>query len=255
MPRNSVFTFVEIMRGVLESEFVSTNLAKWIDLIFGYQQRGKEAEKAFNIYAPLCMDPGKVLQASEVKERNAYRKQAFHWGQTPQQIFIKKHVDRHIKYMDKVYNIFDPHAKVKVYSQTVNAGGAMSGLIGPGNLGASIAGNFSVSVLEADAKPAIKTIQEYMNCQKTIKIILKGDSGTDYFYHIGFTGKIFEGTVNEANEGDRKQTTGINSSLLAEMSSKKFLCILSIEYIIAKIIIILLFIMLNEILFKYRQEL
>lgn len=36
------------MRDALESEHVSANLHHWIDLIFGYKQRGEEAEKADN---------------------------------------------------------------------------------------------------------------------------------------------------------------------------------------------------------------
>ena len=32
----------------MESEYVSQNIHHWIDLIFGYKQRGEEAEKAHN---------------------------------------------------------------------------------------------------------------------------------------------------------------------------------------------------------------
>ncbi len=37
--------FVRINRLALESEIVSSQLHKWIDLIFGYKQRGPEASK------------------------------------------------------------------------------------------------------------------------------------------------------------------------------------------------------------------
>lgn len=40
--------FVNQLRAALESDFVSKNLHHWIDLIFGYKQRGPEAEKANN---------------------------------------------------------------------------------------------------------------------------------------------------------------------------------------------------------------
>lgn len=40
--------FVKILRMALESEYVSSNLNHWIDLIFGYKQRGEEAIAADN---------------------------------------------------------------------------------------------------------------------------------------------------------------------------------------------------------------
>jgi factor associated with neutral sphingomyelinase activation len=40
--------FLDKMRKALESDYVSENLNSWIDLIFGYKQRGEEAIKNFN---------------------------------------------------------------------------------------------------------------------------------------------------------------------------------------------------------------
>ena len=39
---------IEKFRQALESEYVSNNLHHWIDLIFGYKQRGEEAIAANN---------------------------------------------------------------------------------------------------------------------------------------------------------------------------------------------------------------
>lgn len=40
--------FIQQLRNALESDYVSQNLHHWIDLIFGYKQRGVEADKADN---------------------------------------------------------------------------------------------------------------------------------------------------------------------------------------------------------------
>lgn len=44
------------MRQALESDYVSNNLHKWIDLIFGYKQRGQEAIKACNLFHYLAYE-------------------------------------------------------------------------------------------------------------------------------------------------------------------------------------------------------
>uniref|UniRef100_A0A0D9VCI8 BEACH domain-containing protein B n=1 Tax=Leersia perrieri TaxID=77586 RepID=A0A0D9VCI8_9ORYZ len=63
--------FIHINREALESEYVSSNLHHWIDLIFGYKQRGKPAV-----------------------EKSAIEDQIANFGQTPIQIFRKKHPRR-----------------------------------------------------------------------------------------------------------------------------------------------------------------
>lgn len=48
--------FIEKLRDALESDIVSKNLHKWIDLIFGYKQKGEEAVKANN-----CKDKNRIV--------------------------------------------------------------------------------------------------------------------------------------------------------------------------------------------------
>jgi hypothetical protein len=53
---SSAEEFVRIQREALESDYVSNNLNNWIDLIFGYKQRGQEAIDAHNLFYYLTYE-------------------------------------------------------------------------------------------------------------------------------------------------------------------------------------------------------
>jgi len=63
------YKFVATLRKKLESRYVSENINNWIDLIYGYKQRGKDAIENVNIFYPLtyenCIDLDKVTEAEE----------------------------------------------------------------------------------------------------------------------------------------------------------------------------------------------
>lgn len=48
--QNNPYQFVVQMREALESQYVSQNLNNWIDLIWGYKQKGKEAVDNQNVF-------------------------------------------------------------------------------------------------------------------------------------------------------------------------------------------------------------
>ena len=87
--------FVRINSEALESEFVSANLNHWIDLIWGYQQRGPEAEKACNVFYYLTYIDGVDRDAIEDETlRRALELQSAHFGQIPMQLFQNPHPKR-----------------------------------------------------------------------------------------------------------------------------------------------------------------
>src|SRR3990167_7450258 len=90
-----VYKFLSIHSKALESEYVSANLNHWIDLIFGYKQRGKEAEDAHNIFFYTTYEGSIELDAIEDPvERSSIESQIINFGQTPSQLFTKPHPSR-----------------------------------------------------------------------------------------------------------------------------------------------------------------
>lgn len=87
--------FINKNRDALESEYVSSNLHHWIDLVFGYKQRGKPAVEAANIFYYLTYEGAVDLDTMEDElQRSAIEDQIANFGQTPIQIFRKKHPRR-----------------------------------------------------------------------------------------------------------------------------------------------------------------
>ncbi|CAM8878100.1 unnamed protein product [Rhodiola kirilowii] len=87
--------FVNRNREALESEYVSSNLHNWIDLIFGFKQRGKPAVEAANIFYYLTYDGAVDIDSMEDElQKSAIEDQIANFGQTPIQLFRKKHPRR-----------------------------------------------------------------------------------------------------------------------------------------------------------------
>ena len=92
---NSPVKFIKLMREALESTYVSENLHKWIDLIFGYKQRGKEALKSDNLFYYLCYEGAVDLEnIKNYSERKSLEIQIQEFGQIPTQLFDQPHLPK-----------------------------------------------------------------------------------------------------------------------------------------------------------------
>ncbi|XP_026797566.3 neurobeachin a isoform X5 [Pangasianodon hypophthalmus] len=87
--------FVRINRMALESEFVSCQLHQWIDLIFGYKQRGPEAVRALNVFHYMSYEGSVNLDTiTDLQLRESMEAQIQIFGQVPSQLLIEPHPPR-----------------------------------------------------------------------------------------------------------------------------------------------------------------
>ncbi|XP_029127974.1 BEACH domain-containing protein C2 [Cajanus cajan] len=87
--------FIHKHRKALESEYVSAHLHEWIDLIFGYKQRGKEAVTANNVFFYTTYEGTVDLdKISDPVQQRAIQDQIAYFGQTPSQLLTVPHLKK-----------------------------------------------------------------------------------------------------------------------------------------------------------------
>ncbi|XP_055893443.1 neurobeachin-like isoform X6 [Biomphalaria glabrata] len=87
--------FIRINKMALESEFVSCQIHNWIDLIFGYKQRGPEAARATNVFYYLTYEGSVNLETmTDPVMKEAIENQIRSFGQTPTQLLMEPHPPR-----------------------------------------------------------------------------------------------------------------------------------------------------------------
>ena len=90
--------FSKMNKKALESKFVSLQINNWIDLIYGYKQKGLEAEKAYNVLREVCsnFNPKNYEDESDIELKI---NELCEMGIDPIQLFTKPHPkrERHFK--------------------------------------------------------------------------------------------------------------------------------------------------------------
>ena len=90
--------FVYLFRKALESDYVSCHLNEWIDLIWGFKQKGENAKKAHNIFLPNMYETSWTQQTLKDPRRRAEIEAIMcHVGQIPTQLFFAEHPQRNIR--------------------------------------------------------------------------------------------------------------------------------------------------------------
>ncbi|XP_038567538.1 neurobeachin-like protein 2 isoform X2 [Micropterus salmoides] len=124
--------FIRKHRKALECDHVSNHLHEWIDLIFGYKQRGEEAVDALNVFYYCTYEGAVDLDAiANETERKALEGIISNFGQTPCQLLKEPHpprmsaenASRRLSRVDTVpANIFEHLKKLRPFVEVVSDG-------------------------------------------------------------------------------------------------------------------------------------
>ncbi|OUZ99482.1 BEACH domain [Macleaya cordata] len=87
--------FIHKHKMALESEHVSAHMHEWVDLIFGYKQRGREAISANNVFFYITYEGTvDIDKISDPVQQRATQDQIAYFGQTPSQLLTVPHLKK-----------------------------------------------------------------------------------------------------------------------------------------------------------------
>ena len=118
--QNEARLFVKVHRQALESDYVRENLNHWIDLIFGYKQKGKAAIDAINVFHPATYYGFDIKSIVDPVEREARATMIKMYGQTPKQLFTSPHpaaTNRNLS--NRSLSAQDSENKVRLWSRGI----------------------------------------------------------------------------------------------------------------------------------------
>ena len=105
--------FIKIHREALESEWVSSNIHHWIDLVFGFKQQGEEAANALNVFHYLSYEGAvDIDKIKDPVEKQSTISIIHNFGQTPKQLFKKPHPKRISLNSDSTYRLNKHYGKL-----------------------------------------------------------------------------------------------------------------------------------------------
>ena len=102
------YFFTQILREIFELPMLNFN--PWIDLTFGYTQKGSKAQQLCNLYLPYVYDGVINIRVKEEdlinnREDNEFRIRAFEMGVHPCKVFDKKNKSMKININNQINNI------------------------------------------------------------------------------------------------------------------------------------------------------
>lgn len=87
-------SIIFVQKQALESDYCSEHLPDWIDLIFGYKQKGSMAKKALNVFYHLSYRDS-LSDLDLIEDEDLIREMELHdiadFGYCPTQLFFKPH--------------------------------------------------------------------------------------------------------------------------------------------------------------------
>lgn len=86
--------FIRVHREALESDYVSSQLHLWVDLIFGYRQQGAAAVESVNLFHPYFYARRGQQEAKDPLIKSTILGYVSNFGQVPKQLFTKPHPPR-----------------------------------------------------------------------------------------------------------------------------------------------------------------